>query len=147
MRAGVLGQICLFILVFSCSGLAAAEQEGRTDDYGPEVKAYLDFLRHEEEELKFQVRNNEIPRRNYVRAINRIAILRQKVLEIVNESGKDIVPELSVVTLSEVEQLIENGSRLVRGAKAGTVFADRWRYLGSVSRGEIYYIFERLTRR
>ncbi|HWP43439.1 MAG TPA: hypothetical protein VNO14_09415 [Blastocatellia bacterium] len=146
MRARVLVNISLFVLVLSFGG-QAAPPSGQDSEIGPEVKAYLDFLSHEEAELEFQIRNNEIPRKNYVRAKNRIAILRKKVLELVKERGEDIVPELSVVTISEVDQLVEDGRRLVRDAQPGALFADKWRYLGRVSRGEIFYIFERITRK
>ncbi|HSE99244.1 MAG TPA: hypothetical protein VLD57_13325 [Blastocatellia bacterium] len=147
MRGRVFIQACLLLIILSASELTTLSREVQSGDYGPEVKAYLDFLRHEEAELEFQIRNDEIPRKNYVRAKNRIAILRQKVLAIVKETGKDIVPELSVVTLSEIDQLIEDGSRLVRRAKPGTVLAEKWLYHGSVSRGEIFHVFERITKK
>jgi hypothetical protein len=147
MRSRAFIPVSIFILIGSIGGLAAGPQEARTAEYGPEVKAYLDFLRHEEAELEFQIRHNEIPRKNYLRAKNRIAILRQKVLAVVEETGRDIVPELSVVTLSEADQLIEDGSKLVRRARPGTLFGEKWRYLGSVNRGEIFYVFERVTKR
>jgi hypothetical protein len=147
MRARALIAVSVFILIGPIRCLASGPQEARVGEYGPEVKAYLDFLRHEEAELDFQIRNNEIPRKNYLRAKNRIAILRQKVLAVVRETGMDIVPELSVVTLAEADQLIEDGSKLVRRARPGAIFAEKWRYLGSVSRGEIFYVFERITKR
>ena len=147
MNAWVFIRACLLLFFILNSGLAERAQEDQSDGYGPEVRAFLDFLRHEEAELEFQIRNNEIPRKNYLRAKNRIAILRQKVTAMARETGKDIVPELSVVTLSEVDQLIEDESRLVRRARPGTVFEEKWLYLGSVSRGEIYYVFERITKR
>jgi len=104
-------------------------------------------MRHEEDELEFQIRRNEISRRDYNRSKTRIAIHRQTVLDLVRESGKDVVPELHVVTFSEVDQLIEDGTAAIKTIKRGDVVAERWRYLGSVRRGEIFYIFERLPRK
>lgn len=117
----------------------------QSNEYGPEVKSFLELMRHEEDELEFQVKHNEISRPEYLRSKNRIAIQRQTVLNRVNDSGVDFVPELYVQTASEIDQVIEDGTRLLRGIKPGDVIKDKWRYIGSVRRGEIFYIFERLT--
>jgi hypothetical protein len=50
-----------------------------------------------------------------------------------------------VVAAPELDQLIEDGSRTIKGLKRGDVIENKWRYLGSVQRGEIFYILERLT--
>lgn len=117
----------------------------QSNGYGPEVKSFLDLMRHEEDELEFQIRHNEISRREYVRSKTQIAIHRQTVLDLVKETGKDYVPELHVVATSELDQLIEDGTRLMKGIKRGDMIGNKWRYLGSVHRGETFYIFERLT--
>ena len=112
--------------------------------YGPEVKSFLDLCKHEEEELEFQITHNEITRKDYIRSKNRLSIQRQMVLKRVKDSGEDVVPDLHVVTAAEITQLIEDGAKAIKGAKVGAVIADKWLYLGSVNRGETYYIFERL---
>ncbi|SRR6266404_4869452 len=133
---------CLLILLqlFACSIYA-----GQSNRYGPEVKSFLDLMRHEDDELEFQIRNNEISRREYIRSKSRIAIHRETVLRLVKESGADYVPELHVAAASEIDQLIEDGTSLIKGIKTGDVIKEKWRYLGNVRRGEIFYIFERLT--
>ena len=68
-------------------------------------------MRHEEEELEYQLLHKEISRPHYVRAKNRIAIHRQAVLNIIKETGEDVVPELHVVTAAELDELIEQGTR------------------------------------
>lgn len=123
-----------------CSGLGA-----QSNGYGPEVKSFLELMRHEEEELEFQIRHNEISRREYLRSKTEIAIHRQTVLDLVKETGADYVPELHVVATSELDQLIEDGTRLIKGMKRGEIIANKWRYVGSVHRGETFYILERLT--
>jgi len=142
MRARTAIQIGLLItlelaICFSASGI-------QSDGHGPEVKSFLDLMRHEADELEYQIRHNEISRRDYTRSKNRIAIHRQAVLNLVKETGEDYVPELHVAAASEVDQLIENGTKALRGLKRGDVIKEKWRYLGSVTRGEVFYIFERL---
>ena len=133
---------CLLILVqlVTCPILAA-----QSNGYGPEVRSFLDLMRHEEDELEFQIRHNEISRREYIRSKSRIAIHRETMLNLVKASGTDYVPELHVAAASELDQLIEDGTSYIRGIKPGDVIKEKWRYLGSVRRGETFYILERLT--
>lgn len=113
-------------------------------NYGPEVKSFLELCKHEEAELEFQLSHQEINRKDYRRSKNRLSIQRQMVLKRVKDTGEDEVPDLHVVTADEITQLIEDGSKAIKGAKVGAIIADKWIYLGSVNRGEIYYIFERI---
>ena len=138
-------QICLLILILVTIRLLAGAGERQSSEYGPEVKSFLDFLLHEEDELEFQNRHNEISRRDYLRTKMRIAIHRETVLDLVRETGRDNVPELHIVVAPEVDQLIEDGTSILKAIKRGDVIKDKWRYLGNVHRGEIFYIFERLT--
>ena len=144
MRGTVSSLISLLVLQVMFS-LQVNAQSVRSNGYGPEVKSFLDWMRHEEEELEFQIRHNEISRREYIRSKTRLAIHRQTVLDLVRESGRDKVPELHVVAASELEQLIEDGANAIKNIERGDIIKDKWRYLGSVHRGEIFYIFERLT--
>jgi hypothetical protein len=124
--------------------IAVAATASQLEQYGPEVKSFLNFLRQEEDELEFQIRQSEISRRDYTRAKNRIAVHRQALLKIVRETGKDIVPELHVVTTAEIGHLIEEGAKGLRGVKSGDVVQKKWRYRGTATRGETFHIFERL---
>lgn len=132
--------LLILLQLITCQGYAA-----QSNGYGPEVKSFLDLMRHEDDELEFQIQHNEISRREYVRSKSRIAIHRQTVLDLVKESGTDYVPELHVAAAPELDQLIEDGTSLIKGIKPGDVIKVKWRYLGSVRRGETFYIFERLT--
>lgn len=129
-------------MLFNCAYLGA--QENQEVEYGPDVKAFLDLCRHEEVELDYQIAHNEITRKDFIRSKNRIAIQREMVLHRVQESGKDQVPDLHVVTAAEVSQLIEDGMKALKGAKPGQVIANKWIYLGTANRNEAYYIFERV---
>jgi hypothetical protein len=102
-------------------------------------------MRHEEDELEFQIKRKEISRRDYLRARTQIIIHRQTVLDLARESGLDNVPELHVVAIDQLDQLIEDGTGKIKGLKPGEIIAAKWRYLGSVHRVETFYIFERLT--
>lgn len=134
----------VLVLVFGLIGTRAAAMANAQS--GPEVKSFLDFLRHEEDELEFQIRQGEITRKEYVRSKHRIAIHRQTVLSLVEETGQDHVPELHVVAAGELDQLIEGGTVAVKGIKRGDVIKMKWRYVGSDKRGEKFYVFERLPR-
>lgn len=134
--------LILFAIIQSSWNIAKSNQE---NGYGPEVKSYLDLLKHEENELEFQIRHNEIARRDYLRSKSRISIIRATVLNMVKETGEDRVPELHVVAASEIGQLIEDGPTVVRGIKPGEVIKEKWRYVGKANRGELFYIFERLS--
>ena len=142
MRARTAVQIGLLIALELALGFSASGVQ--SNGHGPEVQSFLDLMRHEEDELEFQIRHNEISRRDYTRSKNRIAIHRQAVLNLVKETGEDYVPELHVTAAGEVDQLIENGTKALRGLKRGDVIKEKWRYLGSATRGEVFYIFERL---
>ncbi|HEY7543929.1 MAG TPA: hypothetical protein VID27_03560 [Blastocatellia bacterium] len=117
------------------------------DDYGPNVQSFLDFLQQEEQELEFQIHHDEISRHDYTRAKNRFAIMRETVLGIVRKNGQDIVPELHIVTAQEIDQLTDKGASVLRGIRAGAIIEDTWRYLGRVTRGETFYIFERIAKK
>jgi len=137
--------VCLIAALHVVMWAAAHGQSSNGGAYGPEVKSFLDLMRHEEDELEFQIKRREISRRDYLRAKNQIIIHRQTVLDLARESGQDNVPELHVVAMDQVDQLIENGTASIKTLKPGEIVAAKWRYLGSVHRAETFYIFERLT--
>jgi hypothetical protein len=134
------------LLFLSLALPAASPFAQQANGYGPEVKSFLDLMRHEEDELEYQILHNEISRPHYVRAKSRIAIHRQAVLNIVKETGEDVVPELHVVTATELDELIEQGTRALRGVKRGDIINNKWRYIGSVTKGQMFYIFERIQK-
>src|ERR1051326_7704753 len=96
-------QVCLLFLSPICSNPSPLARQA--NNYGPEVKSFLELMRHEDDELEYQIHHNEISRSDYARAKNRIAIHRQAVLNLVKESGADVVPELDVVTAAELDSL------------------------------------------
>ena len=151
MRSGL--RVILFLIIIDAAAICSPAPRGQSvhsnhsAHFGPEVTAFLELMRQEEVELDFQIRHDEISRREYVRSRNRIAVHRQTVLSMASETGEDRVPELNVVVAAEVDQIVDGGTRMLKGVKPGTVIEGKWRYLGSVSRGEVFYTFERLTRK
>ena len=145
MRTRVAFQICFLIGLALTQCFTSRAQDSQSPAYGPEVRAFLDLMRQEEVELDFMIKHNEITRREFLRSKDKIAILRHTVLEMAKQTGEDHVPELYVKAAPEVDQLIENGLRALKGIKRGEVIKQKWRYLGSVTKGEVFYIFERLT--
>jgi hypothetical protein len=122
------------------------DQAQKQAEFGPEVESFLEYCRAEEHELEFQLAHNEISRREYIRSKNRIAVHRDTVLRIARASKIDEVPELHVVTVSEINALIEDGSRLISTLKPQAVVAERWRFISKVTRGEVFYVFERIAK-
>src|SRR5947208_16696218 len=68
----------------------------QANDYGPEVKSFLELMRHEDDELEYQIAHNEISRPQYQSDKSCIAFHRQAVLNIVTENGKDVRTELHI---------------------------------------------------
>lgn len=134
--------LLLSLVTLSCVFVRA--QESQAVEYGPDVKAFLELCHHEEVELDYQIAHNEITRKDFIHSKNRISIQREMVLKRVKETGEDYVPDLHVVTATEISQLIEDGMKAVKGAKPGKVIANKWIYMGTANRTEAYYIFERV---
>ena len=107
-------QICLMISPQLTVLAAPSEQDSQLNGYGPEVRSFLELMRHEADELEFQIKHNEISRRDYIRSKARISIHRQAVLNLIKETREDYVPEVHVVVASELEQLIEDGTTALR---------------------------------
>jgi hypothetical protein len=138
-----LGAFAWFVVSAFCSVNA---QEVREGQYGPQVESFLKYCRHEENELEFQIKRNEISRKEYLRSKNRIAVHREYVLRIVRENNSDVIPELHVVTVDEADALIVDGSRLLKLMRPGTSIEEKWLYIGKVTRGEVFFVVERLSK-
>jgi hypothetical protein len=137
-------RLVLIVATLSSSSSIAGQSAG-SNPQGPEVAAFLELMRQEEEELDYQLERNEISRKEYQRSKNRIAILRQVVPSLARETGEDNIPELHVLVASELGQIVESGLSALKGLKSGAIIEGKWLYRGSVVRGETFYVFERLS--
>jgi len=152
MRAqrGLSRLILLVGVACAAPAVAAAQQRSRQaraedDEFGPNVRAYLGYLRDEQEVVDDRVSRREVDRHYYVHNSNRIYALRQMALRLARESKNDYLPELEAVSLPEFEQLFDAPWPEPAALQAGEVLEYKLKYLGAVvARGERFYLFARL---
>jgi len=145
----LLGLLTLAVMILSAGASAGAQRRQRADveaeEFGPNVRAYLGYLRNEQEVVDDRASRREVDRRYYAHNSNRIYALRQMALRIARSSGNDYLPELEAVSAGEFEQLFEEPLPKVTELREGVVLEYKFRYLGTVaSRGERFYLFARL---
>ena len=113
-------------------------------EFGPNVRAYLGYLRNEQEVVDDRASRREIKRDYYVHNSNRIYALRQMALRIARESNNDYLPELEAVSQPELDQLFESPPNPAE-LQAGTTLEYKFKFLGTIAaRGERFYLFARL---
>src|ERR687886_2908477 len=143
-----LGLLALCLLVLSAVAAAQTRRGARAgggEEFGPNVRAYLGYLRNEQEVVDDRASRREIQRSYYVHNSNRIAALRQMTLRIARASGNDYLPELEAVSQGEFGQFFEEPLPKANELQEGAVLEFKFRYLGAVvSRGEKFYLFARL---
>ena len=136
--------VCLFTLSVCASAQTRRGGRAGGEEFGPNVRAYLGYLRNEQEVVDDRVSRREIDRRYYVHNSNRIQALRQMALRIARESGNDYLPELEAFSQEEFPQFFEEPP-VPAELQEGGVIEFKFRYLGPVlSRGEKFYLFARL---
>lgn len=147
---GLLALILLLpLLLLPACAVADAQTRRRAEpaasEFGPNVRAYLGYLRNEQEVVDDRASRREIDRRYYLHNSNRINALRQMALRLARESGNDYLPELEAVSEGEFEQLFERPLPKTSELQEGLVLQYKLRFLGVVlSRGEKFYLFARL---
>lgn len=131
------------ILVLCWFNSVAAQSFSEESDYGPVVRAYLGYLKSEQEVVDDRVSRHEVTPAYYRRNSNRIRALRQMAMRIARDTQNDYLPELEAVSIDELNLLFEHPPR-VEVLKVGEVFRNTFRYLGAVKAGETFYVFARL---
>lgn len=150
-----MGLLRLILLVFVVCAASAAvataqrrprqAQRPETGEFGPNVRAYLGYLRDEQEVVDDRVSRREVDRRYYLHNSNRIYALRQMAIRLARESNNDYLPELEAVSLAEFEQLFDAPWPSPAELQVGGVVEYKLKYLGAVAaRGERFYLFARL---
>lgn len=119
--------------------------QGAQDDreFGPVVRAYLGYLRNEQEVVDDRASRREVNRAYYRRNSNRIRALRQMAIQIAEETGNDYLPELEAAARDELKNLFEDPPR-PGTFQPGDVLNNTFRFLGVVRAGEPFYLFARL---
>ena len=134
----------LATLIMAGTNLAVSGQTAREDaQFGPVVRAYLGYLRNEQEVVDDRASRREISASYYRRNSNRIRALRQMAIRIARETANDYLPELEAVAADELRLLFERPPRF-QTLKVGEVIGTTFRYLGVVRSGDAFYIFARL---
>ena len=139
----------VFLACAACAAVSAQQrshrQRGEDAEFGPNVRAYLGYLRDEQEVVDDRVSRREIKRSYYLHNSNRIYALRQMAVQIARASDNDYLPELEAVSQGEFDQLFDGPPPKPTDLQVGGVLEYKLRYLGSVSaRGEKFYLFARL---
>jgi hypothetical protein len=124
-------------------GSLSAQQKDADDEFGPVVRAYLGYLRNEQEVVDDRVSRHEISQAYYRRNSNRIRALRQIAIRLARESHNDYLPELEAVAGDEMGTLFEHPPRPA-SLRPGEVLSNTFRFIGSVRSGDIFYVFARL---
>lgn len=141
-----LGLLALCLLSLSAVASAQMRRGARAEgeEFGPNVRAYLGYLRNEQEVVDDRASRREIDRRYYIHNSNRIQALRQMALRIARASGNDYLPELEAVSQDEFVQFFEEPPKPSE-MQEGDLLEYKFRYLGTVlSKGEKFYLFARL---
>lgn len=143
----VIFQIVMLGAILSLSAVVSfaqtAQEATEEEEFGPVVRAYLGYLRDEQEVVDDRVSRREISRAYYRRNSNRIRALRQIAISIARESGNDYLPELEAATRDEMKNLFDKPPSAA-SLRVGEVINNTFRYLGTVRSGEVFYIFSRL---
>ena len=140
--------VALSILLL-LSGVAIAQRStgsgagNNISEFGPVMSAYLGYLSNEQEVVDDRASRREISVAYYRRNSNRIRVLRQMAIRLVRQSGNDYVPELEAVTQDEFGTLFENPPKPAT-FRANEILANKFRFLGAVHSGEVFYLFARL---
>ena len=133
----------LLSLVALTSQAVAQGNRNSEDEFGPVVRAYLGYLRNEQEVVDDRVSRREISPAYYRRNSNRIKALRQMALKLARSSHNDYLPELEAVAPSELGLLFEHPPQ-PSTLREGEVLKNTFRYLGTVRSGEPFLVFARL---
>jgi hypothetical protein len=134
----------LALLMILGAGLTASAQSVTEDrQFGPVVRAYLGYLRNEQEVVDDRVSRHEVSASYYRRNSNRIRALRQMAVQIARNTQNDYLPELEAVAGDELRLLFERPPRF-QTLRVGEVVETNFRYLGMVRSGDSFYLFARL---
>lgn len=140
-------RLLAFLLVAFCaltSVHARPVHQRSDDDFGPVVRAYLGYLKNEQEVVDDRVSRREVSSTYYRRNSNRIRALRQMAIKLARESHNDYLPELEAVSGEEMNLLFGSNPPQLASLKNGEIVRNTFRFLGVVRAGEAFYLFARL---
>lgn len=138
-----------FVLLLAASLIAPAQtakpkkQTQTQKKFGPNVQAYLDYLKTELTVTDARESQREVSAEYINHNFNRVSALRQFAVKIASESEVDFVPEMEAIVEREFHLLFPENAPRTANLKVGDIYA-AYRYLGSVRNREVFYIFSRL---
>ena len=141
------GRFTAFVLVaFSAftSVHARPTTQYSDDEFGPVVRAYLGYLKNEQEVVDDRASRREVSASYYRHNSNRIKALRQMAIKLARETHNDYLPELEAVSADEMNLLFGSNPPQAARLKPGEVLRNTFRFLGVVRAGEAFYLFARL---
>ncbi len=128
----------------SASSASARSAERAEAGFGPIVRAYLGYLRAQQEVVDDRASRREINPSYYLHNSNRIKALRRMAVQIARETENDYLPELEAVSLDEFGTLFDEPPKPA-ALSVGGVLNYTFRYLGAVTvNREKFYLFARL---
>ena len=135
----------LLVVFFGCTCVQATQALSYSEDeFGPVVRAYLGYLKAEQEVVDDRVSRREVSSHYYRRNSNRIKALRQMAIRLARQTHNDYLPELEAVAGDEMRLLFGSQPPQPAQLKAGEVLRNTFRFLGVVRAGETFYLFARL---
>lgn len=137
--ACLLVAICALTSVYAHQSLQYSDEE-----FGPVVRAYLGYLKNEQEVVDDRVSRREVSSTYYRHNSNRIKALRQMAIKLARESHNDYLPELEAVSGNEMNLLFGSTPPDLTRLKVGEILRNTFRFLGVVRTGETFYLFARL---
>ena len=115
------------------------------DEFGPVVRAYLGYLKNEQEVVDDRASRREVSSTYYRHNSNRIKALRQMAIRLARETHNDYLPELEAVSADEMRLLFGSNPPPAVNLKVGEVLRNTFRFLGVVrTTGGNFYLFARL---
>lgn len=122
----------------------ALESPEPTDEFGPEMTAFLGFLDSEEAELQHLYDVGEVPEDDYRLSADRLATMRIAALRLAKSRDEDFRPDLYVLIAGELTQIFQNGVEALKGKRTGDVVEENWIYHGKIRHGSVFFVLERV---
>ena len=141
------GRIFAFLLIAFLGLTSVRADQNLTysdEEFGPVVRAYLGYLRNEQEVVDDRASRREVSASYYRHNSNRIKALRQMAIRLARETHNDYLPELEAVSADEMSLLFGSNPPQAAKLKVGEVLRNTFRFLGPVRAGETFYLFARL---
>ena len=135
--------LILLLIPILISAQTAKARKPAARKFGPNVQAYLDYLKAELTVTDLPASRREVDPEYVRHNFNRVSALRQFAMRLAGESEVDYVPEMEAVVEREFRLLFPDDQPAATDLKPGEIYSS-YRYLGTARNRETFYIFARL---